>query len=74
MKMYEVLTLTPATPALDQTKLTTALKAVHGVETVILHPKSNKFEIQARDKQEPKRASIAAAAAGAGFEVTPKKK
>lgn len=72
MKTYRVPNLTATTTEADQTKLVTALKAVKGVENAVLHPAQHEFEIRARDKEEPKRDEIAAAASKAGFALASK--
>jgi hypothetical protein len=67
MKKYKVENLSATTPQSEQGKLITALKAVSGVQSAVLHPSSSEFEIKARTAQQPKRKDLAAAASEVGF-------
>ena len=73
MKTYKVPTLTPETPAADQTKLLSALQGVQGVRSAQLNPTKNEITITADLKQEPKRSDIDAAVAGVGFPLMARK-
>ena len=70
MKTYKVPGLNLQTPQEAKAKLVTALKAVHGVERATLNPSASEFRIEARPRDEPTEADIAAAASSAGFAVT----
>lgn len=70
MKTYKVPRLTNKTPIADQNKLTSALRAVAGVEKATLDAAGSSFEIRAQNNHEPKRAEIVAAASDAGFPVS----
>jgi copper chaperone CopZ len=67
MEKFKVPTLSLKTPQADQDKLITALKGVKGVASATLHPSSSEFVINAKDKQQPRREDIVAAASKAGF-------
>lgn len=66
---YKVPRLTSSTPEKDQKKLTSALKAVKGVDSIKLHTASGEVEISSKGDMSPKRSDIIAACQKAGFEV-----
>jgi hypothetical protein len=70
MQKYKAPSLNDKTSEADKSKLVSALKAVQGVESATLRPASHEFEIRGKDKQEPKRDAISAAAAKAGFTIS----